>query len=250
MMAAAVVPPPPPPPPKRTQQLVSMRLAAQPTKPSAGARMFHISDKISDWWVRHFVTISFLVLTGIVIGETVTSLSLYKRLDRLTGLETRMISNGVTAASIFVWPVLWDTTIGFERLVEQPRTAFGFFWPMVISSFDLRFAMGSHRGTNKNMDALAMGLTLDAQAIVSAAFAMGALLVSVRSVRGTHIIMYALIACLALVIPTISAPNGHNRAIVLSVQRASLNYAIGYIVAGIGADFLNGGASDPNFSRM
>ena len=231
------------------QAVVPLRSTIRHTRLSPKSP-FQLSSKMDAWWVRHAVNATFLTLTGVVIAETATSLDLYQRLDRLTGLENRIISNGVTAASIFAWPVLWDATIGFERLVEQPRTAFGFFWPMLISSFDLRYAMEHHRGSSKNMKSLAMGLNMDAQAIISAAFAMGALLASTRSVRGTHIIMYALIACLALVIPSVSAPDGNNRAIVLAVQRASLNAAIGFIVAGIGADFLNNGASDPRYGQM
>lgn len=203
------------------------------------------------WWVRAGVNAVFLTFTGIVLGETIVTVDLYKRHARLEGMETRLISNGIVTSNIFLWPILWDVTIGFERIVEQPRIAFGFFWPMAISAFDMRYIMDKRAGSGHDLAAMANGLNMDAQAIISAAFAMGALMSSLKSVRGTHIIMYALIMSLALVIPQVATPsNTPDHTIILMVQKAALNNAIGFILAGIGADFLSGGANKPVFARM
>lgn len=212
---------------------------------------FRLSKDMNPWWVRAGVNTAFLTLTGIVLGETIVTVDLYKQHDRLEGMETRLISNGIVTSNIFLWPILWDATIGYERMVEQPRVAFGFFWPMAISAFDMRYIFDKRAGSGHDMDVMANGLNMDAQAIISAAFAMGALMSSLKSVRGTHIIMYALIMSLALVIPQVATPsNTPDHTIILMAQKAALNNAIGFILAGIGADFLSGGANKPLFGRM
>ena len=258
-----------PPPPSATQAsaVADAHLAAAAHKfrsrfPRAGALVklppqrqfsspFALLQKGNPWWIRASVNGAFLILTGVVLGDTLVTLDLYQKHNRLGGMTASLVSNGIVASNIFLWPILWDLTIGYERMVEQPRISFGFFWPMLISSFDMRYIMDQRAGSGHNMDKLATGLNMDAQAIISAAFAMGALMSSLKSVRGTHIIMYALIMSLALVIPQIATPSDTpDRAIILSAQKAALNDAIGFIVAGIGADFLSGGASKPLFGRM
>lgn len=215
------------------------------------ASPFRLSNSMNPWWVRAGVNTVFLTLTGIVLGDTIVAVDLYKTHQRLEGMETQLISNGIITSNIFLWPILWDLTIGYERMVEQPRIAFGFFWPMAISAFDMRYIMDKRAGTGQDMDVLAKGLNMDAQAIISAAFAMGALMSSLKSVRGTHIIMYALIMSLALVIPQVATPpNTPDHTVILMAQKAALNNAIGFILAGIGADFLSGGATKPLFGRM
>jgi hypothetical protein len=210
---------------------------------------FRWSDTQDTWWLRMGVNASLLGLTCVVLAETVTTVDLYRRFPRLHGVDTRVITNGITTASVFMWPVLWDVTVGMERLVESPRMIFGFAWPMVVATFDLQYAMDKR--SHNSMDKMATGLAMDGQSIISAAFAMGALLSGLKSVRGTHLILYALIATLALVIPQVAVPSHTpDRTIIFSVQKAALNYAIGYIIAGIGADFLAGGASRPLFGRM
>ena len=212
---------------------------------------FRLHPTMNPWWVRAGVNATFLSLAGVILGETAITVELYQKHNRLNGMTQRLISNGITASNVLLWPILFDFTCGFELLVDIPRVGFGFFWPMVISTFDLQYTMDPRVGSGHNMTRLARGLNIDAQSIISAAFAMGALMSSLKSVRGTHIIMYALVMALSLVIVQIGTPDDTpDRAIVLSAQKAALNDAIGFIVAGIGADFLNGGASKPLFSRM
>lgn len=192
-----------------------------------------------------------LALTGVILGETLTSVSEYTRRKRLGGVETRMISNGIMASSVTFWPVLWDMTVGWEQLVDRPKMAFGFYWPLVISTMDMIYIMDERKNSHGDMNKLERTLGADAQSLISAAFAVGALMSTLRSVQSVHLILYALIACLALVIPQVSVPNNStDRNIIVSAQKAALNYAIGYIVAGIGADFLQGGAKNKVYRRM
>jgi hypothetical protein len=166
-------------------------------------------------------------------------------------VETRIISNGVIASSVLLWPILWDITVGLRKLSDQPRIAFGYFWPMVISSMDLLYVMDKRNNNDRTIDTLSRKLGNDAQSIISAAFAVGALMSTLKSVQSVHLIMYALVACLALVVPQVSIPqNTRDRSVVTSIQKASLNYALGFIIAGIGADMLSGGAHKRVYNRM
>lgn len=202
---------------------------------------------IDPFLFRLVVNGGLLTLAGVVAGETIASVDVFRKDRALTQLELKMMSNGVTAISILFWPVLWDSTIGYDRLIERPRVIAGFVWPLLISTIDLKFSIGK----SFNQESLTRNLASDAQAIISAAFAMGALMAGLKSTRGTHIIMYALIMSLALVIPQVAVPkHSSTRAIVFATQKTALNYAIGYIVAGIGIDFLSGGGSKTKFQRM
>lgn len=213
-------------------------------------RIFKVIPSADSWWLRRGVSLALLALTGVVVGETITNMHTYAHVDNLHSLDGRFIANGVTTASILLWPMLWDLTVGLDVLVEKPRMLFGFYWPMVVSSLNLPAIMDTRLVLAQSSEETESGLTADAQAIISAAFAMGALLATTKSVRGTHIIMYAMIACLALVVPNINTADDQHRAVVYACQRASLNYAIGFIVAGIGADFLAGGASSKRYAQV
>lgn len=185
------------------------------------------------------------LLTGVIVGETLTSVNHAKTRQFVGSVDTRTISNGITAVSVTVWPILWDAVVGMQGLLEQPRLSIGFFWPVVMACIDLKYTMDARTNAHDSMTKLSKTLAANAQSIISAGFALGALMSSssLRSIKGVHLIMYALIACLALVIPQVSTPESTpDRVAILSAQKAALNYAIGFIVSGIGADFLKGGA--------
>ena len=201
--------------------------------------------------VRLIVNGTLLMGVFAVVGDTMTTMRVVRMGRPMTSLEKKVLMNGVTTASILFWPVLWDSTVGYSTIIERPRVAFGFFWPMVISAFDLHYTLDKRGLQSGELTGLSRGLNLDAQAIISAAFAMGALMSGLKSVRGTHIIMYALIMSLALVIPQVATPShSTDRAVMLSGQKAALNYAIGYIVAGIGVDFMSGATNKAIYNRM
>ena len=244
-MAYVAAPPPPPPPD------VLRRLPPPKRLPKHIRYPLQLTEALDPWWLRVSVNCTLLTLTGVVLGESVSSVDLYRNYKRLGGVDMRMISNGIVTSSIFFWPVLFDNIIGLERLTEQPRICFGFFWPMIVSTFDLRYAMDKRLGNSMDMNRMTRELGSDAQSVVSVCFAVGALLSGLKSLRGTHIILYSLVLCLALVIPQVATPNNTpDRAVILSAQKASLNYAIGFLISALSADLLEGGASKPLFGRM
>lgn len=187
-----------------------------------------------------------LVLLGMVGGVLGSAVSAVKsvRHNSLNIVQNQIMSNAVTTSAALFWPVLFDVTVGYPQLAEHPKLLMGFMWPPVISCFDLASTMEQlpvseeeSRRTNRELNA-------DAQAVISAAFAMGALMAGIRSMRGTNIIMYALILSLALVIPNIStSKRAVHRMLVHTLQKQALNYAIGFIVSGIASDLLKDGSS-------
>ena len=76
--------------------------------------------------------------------------------------------------------------------------------------------------------------------IISAAFAMGSLLLgSRRNTPVNYMIMYALLFCVAFLVPTLQIPPESKESIMWrSVQKVVLNYAIGFTIAGISTDIL------------
>lgn len=160
--------------------------------------------------------------------------------------ETRLVFNAVLTVGVLWWPIVWDATIGLHRLIEEPRLLLGFIWVPVLTMLELQYVSQFSAATGKAGRASALfqhsDLNSDTSAIISAAFAMGSLLYSSsKNYTATHIIMYALVFCLAFVVPTLQVPPETKAAVMWrSVQKLILNYAIGFIISGICTDLLKG----------
>ena len=158
--------------------------------------------------------------------------------------EMRLIYNAVLAGSVIAWPLIFDATIGLDKLTDKPKLLFGFLWPIILGLVELNYVSRFSTDTGKLGNASALfqhaDLSKDTTAIISAAFAMGSLLIgSRRNTAVNYIIMYALLFCVAFLVPTIQIPPGTKEAIMWrSVQKVVLNYAIGFTIAGISTDLL------------
>ena len=75
------------------------------------------------------------------------------------------------------------------------------------------------------------------------AFAIGTLLVSMKrhgKAQGANLVMYALLLCVAFVMPTSDVPATSRLSILIrSSQKVCLNWAIGFVLAGISLDLVN-----------
>jgi hypothetical protein len=158
--------------------------------------------------------------------------------------EMRLIFNAVLAGSVIAWPLVFDATIGLDKLIEKPKLLFGFLWPIMLGLVELNYVSRFSTDTGKLGAASALfqhaDLSKDTSAIISAAFAMGSLLIgSRRNTAVNYIIMYALLFCVAFLVPTLQIPPGTREAIMWrSVQKVVLNYAIGFTISGISTDLL------------
>jgi hypothetical protein len=157
----------------------------------------------------------------------------------------RLIYNGVLASSVLMWPIVFDLTIGLRQLFENPKLIIGFFWPILISMTELNYvSCFNTTTTGKSNKASAMfqqsDLNADTGAIISAAFAMGSLLLGSRkNTTVNYIIMYALLFCVAFVVPTLQLPADTKESIMWrAIQKVFLNYAIGFTIAGISSDIM------------
>lgn len=158
--------------------------------------------------------------------------------------DMRVIYNGVLASSVLLWPVIFDATIGLSQLFAKPKLLVGFFWPIVLGLTELNYVSRFSTTTGAQGRAAALfqqaDLNVDTTMIISAAFAMGSLLLgSRRNTPVNYMIMYALLFCVAFLVPTLQIPPETKESIMWrSVQKVVLNYAIGFTIAGISTDIL------------
>ena len=168
----------------------------------------------------------------------------------LTDERMRVYITSTLMAGLLVWPVLWNIAAaagaagGGDRMAATPRLCLGFFWPMLMLLVDLQYARRRRKDPTFFESLQRIGyLKTDANTLITAAFAIGTLLVSLKqrgTVQGANLVMYALLLCVAFVMPTSDTPATSRLSIVIrSSQKVCLNYAIGFIVAGIAVDLVS-----------
>lgn len=156
--------------------------------------------------------------------------------------EVRLIFNSMLTVCTLAWPILWDFTIGLDKLIERPRLLAGFLWVPCMNLCQMQFVTQPSGEIGKDGRAMAVfqqrSLGEDSAQLISTAFAMGSLLFSsTKNYSATHIIMYGLVLLLAFVIPTLHVPPETRTAVLWrSAQFAVLNYAIGFVISGIASD--------------
>ena len=152
----------------------------------------------------------------------------------------RVMDNMIDYIGLLIWPVIWDLTIDFRIMEHFPFTFLGFIWPMALIFTDLYFAQEkidltetvetNHRSTIGNIQ-------IDATAVITIAFAMAGLLLSTDkniSSISSPMLMFALLFTIAFVIPSNDIHmSKRTKLLMFSTQRIFLNYAIGFVIAGI-----------------
>lgn len=160
--------------------------------------------------------------------------------------QMRLVYNAVLTSSVLVWPMVFDATIGLDKLLKNPKLVVGFFWPIIISMTELNYVSKFSTSTGKDGKSSSWfqqaDLNADTGAIISAAFAMGSLLIGSRKTTGVnYILMYALLFCVAFLVPTLQVPPDTKEGVMWrSVQKVILNYAIGFTISGISVDIFPG----------
>ena len=187
-------------------------------------------------------TLCFLIALGVILYVNVTIKAAKKTLR--DDEEIRLTQNGMLAVGFVLWPIIWNQAIGYEKLVEHPRMIVGFLWPLILTLFEIQYVEDFNTGTSDDKKTTAMfnqrNLAADTQAIISVAFAMGSLYFSTsKNANTTHLIMLALVICLAIILPNLEVPPESKENIFWhSGQRIALNYAIGWSISGISLDLL------------
>lgn len=159
--------------------------------------------------------------------------------------EMRLIFNAITTIGVLAWPIVFDMTVGLDKLLVQPRLLIGFAWPICVSMTELQYVCQLSAATGQKGRAIALfqhgNLNTDIGSIIAIAIAMGRLLLtkSENSELVSQMIMYAMVFCIAFVVPTLQVPPETREAVMWrSIQKVMLTYAIGFTVSGISADLL------------
>lgn len=187
------------------------------------------------------VDMACLVGAGAVAAHTAACLKTRSRTVRQTTTDIAIVNNGILAGGSLLWPLIFNTSVGYHRVAAEPRLLAGFLWPLVINAVDLAHVTEVPPLTPEESKTADRSLTMDAQAVISAAFAMGTLMSGLKTRTGTRIIMFALVLALGGVIPT---PRISSRTVLRSAvqtsQRVMLSMSISFILTGIGADLIAG----------
>lgn len=145
-------------------------------------------------------------------------------------VKARITVISVWMIAILLWPVLW-----FHTVPEQFRTVEsipGLLWPILILIIDI-FSM-RHNTYESQLQSKRSMLSADANTICSLTFAISSIIGAQKHECCRKIFMYAIVACIAFVIP---APHAHTNAIetiaIEAGQKAVLAYATGLLLGGI-----------------
>ena len=168
----------------------------------------------------------------------------------MTLVEMRRYVNATLMVGLLLWPLLWSfgvttkSVLAIDRMVQKPRLCIGFFWPLIMILIDLQYTLRKRTDGNHFESIHRIGyLQGDANTIITAAFALGTLLSNLKKegkvTEGSQIVMYSLLLCVAFVIPTSEAPVMSKTSLIIrSAQKVCLNYAIGFLIAGLACDLV------------
>ena len=97
-----------------------------------------------------------------------------------TSHNLMVTQNIVDYVGLLIWPVIWDLTIGYGLITHYPFAFVGFVWPMALIFFDMFFSRERMDPLiqNESHSTVVGNVQLDATAVITVSFAMGALLLS------------------------------------------------------------------------
>lgn len=152
--------------------------------------------------------------------------------------KMRLIGATVSTLGILLWPVVWDSLIGYSIITHHPLTLFGFLWPMIMNMLDLSAAATSSNAVDAEQVYGIGEISQDSNTLVGIAFAIGSFLSSQTNAKLVNatipLLMYALLLLIAFIVPTPSLdPNDYSGFAVGTIQRTFFNYAMGFVITGI-----------------
>lgn len=204
-------------------------------------------------WLRTFnlilVTISLLIL--------INSIKEFRSIQgdsdpEIMREKMRLIGATTASVGIVMWPVVWDTLVGYSVLTYHPLTLFGFLWPMVMSMIDLTYISSAKNAVQAEKIFGIGELATDANTLIGVAFAVGSILSSQTNTQLANasipLLMYSLLLLIAFIVPTPSLdPNDYSGFAVGTIQRTFFNYAMGMVITGISINVA--GQSGPALQR-
>ena len=166
------------------------------------------------------------------VGSIVYIVSILLILQKNETIRVRIRLNitFIWTLAILAWPLIWYNTIDAEyRTLESIPCL---LWPVIILGMDINNLM---QNTYDNpMISKRNILSMDANTICSLTFAVSSVIGAQRHECCRKIFMFAIIACIAFVLP---APHVHTNTMQATMieagQKAVLAYATGFLLGGI-----------------
>ena len=142
-----------------------------------------------------------------------------------------------------LWGVVWWMLIGFEVFETVPALLMPFFWPILLTLFQI---IDTHydrcediQPPHAQRQQLILGIRADTGTIISTSFAIGTLLVALgRTSAHTppiRLVVVVLLLGIGFIVPTHYFVNNNQRytVFVRVLQRMIVNYSIGFIMAAL-----------------
>lgn len=163
------------------------------------------------------------------------------------GDDEMMLMQTTLCVGMLVWPVVWDTLIGYDSLRQKPVLLLAFLWPILISLYQMMDREHDEdedlSNAEKRRKIKIMGVQGDASTLISIAFAMGSIFMVMPHIspnkkmirNAAYIVVVALLFCIALVLPTannVINSQGYTH-LFRNVQRVAINYSLGLIMAAL-----------------
>ena len=185
------------------------------------------------FWIKCFLSLAAVAVAAITVVRMNGNKS--KQPTEVTKEKNKYMYNSILLVGILFWPILFDASIGLQHLITKPRLMFGFFWVPLIMCVNMAFVQYDADASFQHSE-----LHRDTSSIISAAFAMGSLFYAgSKNYSSTHLLLYAMLLCIAFIVPTITVPSNTQQAtLVRSVQKVTLNYAVGFVICAISVDLL------------
>lgn len=172
------------------------------------------------------------IVVSSFIGFIVIILSMSRLYQKNTTPRIRSRISAVTVwfIAILVWPLIWASFLKDRR--KDVHALPGLVWPLVILIIDIRSM--NHTTYESNTQSKRSVMTMDANAMCSLTFALSGILGAQNDSCCRDVFMYAIIGCIAFVLPAPYSTNSSTETVVIeSIQKTMLAYATGMLLTGI-----------------
>lgn len=167
---------------------------------------------------------------GVCIGSLVIILatSMMQQHGQTHRTKSRISVFSVWMICILIWPLIWAAIL--KDQIDNPLALSGLIWPIAILSIDI---LNMNQSTyESNVQSKRSVLSMDANAIVSLTFAISSIVGAQNHTCCKRIFMFAIIGCLAFVMPSPYATSGET-VVLECIQKAVLAYATGLLLMGV-----------------
>lgn len=167
-------------------------------------------------------------LMGCIVCMLVIS-SAYQK-DTTPRVRARISAVTVWFLGIAAWPFIWASFVNKRR--NEPHALVGLLWPIIILAIDIRAL--NYTTYEVNTQSNRSVITMDANAMCSLTFAVSGLLGAQKDSCCRDMFLYAIIGCIAFVLPAPHTNNNNTENVVIeSIQKTMLAYATGLLLTGI-----------------